>query len=100
MTMKAVDVLQIACYTFVTIVPMTNNCMSRICDVHHIKVKLNSTWKMIHKSCTMDAMVCGCYMYEKIWYADVGGGLSCMREVENYSNLLDGLSIHKGHALF
>ena len=33
------SVIEIACHVFVTSIPMTNNCMSQICDIHPVRVK-------------------------------------------------------------
>ena len=37
---RLLHVLEIACHVLVTTVPMTNNCMSQICDICPICVKV------------------------------------------------------------
>ena len=39
------SVLEIACHVFVTTVPMTNNCVSQICDICPVRVK--SSWVVL-----------------------------------------------------
>ena len=47
------SVFGIACHVFVTTVPMTNNCMSHICDIRPVRVKLGtaaSSWAQLSAS--------------------------------------------------
>ena len=37
------SVSDIACHIFVTTVPMTNDCMSQICDIHPVRVKVKAS---------------------------------------------------------
>ena len=41
-----------------------------------------------HESHTIEATVRGYHVYKEIWLATVGEELSCLREVENYCNLI------------